>query len=323
MTPGSAALPRELSLNPQQSSSDLKASKQMPNMIRLTPEPSEPVALSHREHVGLQPFSSPGLGPAAPPLGGSQAAADFSCQQLLSDSSACFEFAKSPASAYARTAKLSQPAQLGSQIPSQAANSHRVPATVQLDLSLPTQSGSVSPPPNSAPSRAMGQAQGRPVHNSPEPGAMRNPRTSIEDLSQMHSCLNQLEQQLVDMPRPVSRGAKGRPSTTEAASARHHNRQQPLHMHVQQPGDAALGQTVVAYTANDSVSFLRPPMQHSVQSSQKVGSSAIAPAAEEEEASRAEEGQDRASRPSSAGSVASQPQFAVLKARVGARRQEK
>ena len=297
MTPGSAALPRELSLNPQQSSSDSKAAKQIPTVIRLTPEPSEPVALSHRGCVGLQPFSNPGLGPTALALPGSQAAADFTCQQSLSDSPACFEFARNPAAAHARTAKLSQPAQLGSQIPSQAANSHRVPATVQIDLLLPTQSGSVSSPPNSAPSRAMGQAQGRAVHNSPEPAAMRNPRTSIEDLSQMHSCLNQLEQQLVDMPRPVSRGAKGQPSTTEAAGVRHANRQQPLHMHVQQPGDAALGQPVIGYTANASVSFLRPPVQHPVHSSQKVGSSAIAPAVEEEEASTAEEeGQAHASR---------------------------
>ncbi|DBB15650.1 TPA: hypothetical protein ACH3X3_003861 [Trebouxia sp. C0006] len=56
----------------------------------------------------------------------------------------------------------------------------------------------------------------------------------------MQSCLNQLEQQLVQIPGPSTRGLASKPHTAESDNASVH-RKIPLHMHLQQPGEA-LGQ---------------------------------------------------------------------------------
>ena len=205
-----------------------------------------------------------------------------------------------------RTAKLSQPS-----IPPQAAKLPRV------EFGTPR----------------AGQ-QGRAVHSSLEGVLVKNPRTSIEDLSQMQSCLNQLEQQLVHMPRPSSRGQNSRPQVAEAACANHgHLHTDRPTLHVQQLGAAAFGAPNAVRNSDDSVSFLRPgsltPRQdtsrqdtsrqdtshHNSSRQDQQPHTEVAPACQ------GEEDEGRGSRPSSAGSVAQQPQFAVLMARVNARRQ--
>ena len=122
----------------------------------------------------------------------------------------------------------------------------------------------------------------------------------------MQSCLNQLEQQLVQIPRPSSRGLVSKLHTAEADNASVH-RKTPLHMHLQQPGEALGQPNSLGISGNEALSFLRPSSQHSQQSVPVTD-----PVHEEEE---------QRSRPSSAGSLASQPQFAMLKARVRAHRQ--
>ena len=119
----------------------------------------------------------------------------------------------------------------------------------------------------------------------------------------MQSCLNLLEQQLVQIPGPSTRGLASKPHTAESDNASVH-RKIPLHMHLQQPGEALGQPNSHCVSSDDSLSFLRPPSQHSQQSG---------PVREPVHEQR--------SRPSSTGSLASQPQFAMLKARVSASRQ--
>lgn len=140
----------------------------------------------------------------------------------------------------------------------------------------------------------------------------------------MQSCLNQLEQQLVHMPRPASRGQASRPQVAEAGCTNHGR----LHtdrptLHVQQLGAAAFGAPNAVRNSDDSVSFLRPGSLTPRQDTSRQDSShqEQKPHTEVAPACQGEEDEGRGSRPSSAGSVAQQPQFAVLMARVTARRQ--
>ena len=272
MTPGTAAIPSELSLNPH---SGARAAC-VPRELSLNPQTD--------------------LGIAAVPGEKLRAAAgiDLSPSLLvgLSQSPAVFEFARNPAAANVSTAKLTRP----SMPPQQAAKLPRV------EFGTPR----------------TGQ-QGRAVRSSPEGFLVKNPRTSTEDLSQMQSCLNQLEQQLVHMPRPASRGQGSRPKMAEAGCANH---DRPT-LHVQQLGAAAFGAPNAVQDSSDTVSFLRPgtltPRQDT--SRQNTSRQNDKPRTEVAKASDGEEDEDRGSRPSSAGSVAQQLQFAVLKASVNARRQ--
>ena len=217
----------------------------------------------------------------------------------LSQSPAVFEFARSPAAGHVKTAKLSQP----NLSPPQAAKLPRA------EFGIPRAS-----------------QQGRAVHSSLAEGLVKNPRTSLEDLSQMQNCLNQLEQRLVEMPRPASRGQGSKPQMAEAGFANPgglHTDRPTLHLHMQEPGVAAFGIPFGmpnAAGSSDMVSFLRPasltPRQDMCGHDQQPRKEVASP-------SDGGEDEDRGSRPSSAGSVAQQPQFAALKARVNARRHGK
>lgn len=283
LTPRTAAIPRELSLDPQIAARAAQVSRE----------------------ISLNPH---GLGTAAVPATevGSDAG---SLQYELSQSPPVFEFAQGWMAAHQKTAKLSQPIA--------APQPAKLPGA---DFGIP-----------------RAGRQGRAVQCSLESDPVRNPRTSIEDLSQMQSCLSQLERQLVQMPRPVSRGQGSRPQTAEAVSPDHrelHTDRPRLQMHMQQPGFAALGKPSIHHAGSDTVSFLPPAGQHA---SQQDGNSCKEEAQQGNQAWRVQQAQQlqqaqqaplgqgedegRGSRPSSAGSVAQQPQFAVLKARVHARRQ--
>ena len=277
LTPGTAAIPSELSLNP---SSGARAAC-VPRELSLNPQTD--------------------LGTAAIPGEELTAAAGMNSSPSLlvglSQSPAVFEFARNSAAANVRTAKLSHP----SMAPQQAAKLPRV------KFGTP-----------------RAGRQGRAVHSSPEGVPVKNPRTSIEDLSQMQSCLSQLEQQLVHMPRPASRGQGSKPQMAEAGCANHaHQHTDRLTLHVQEPGAAAFGAPNAVHDSGDMVSFLRPgsltPRQNT--SRQDTSRQDEQPRTEVAQISDGEEDEDRGSRPSSAGSVAQQPHFAVLKARVNARRQ--
>ena len=272
MAHGTAAIPRELGLNHQQHSQDQGSA----------------AALS----PGALPGHSPQLG--------------------LSPSPAVFEFARNPTAAHMSTARFCPPQLLDGQNGSSAAKLPRVQQAVQDPSAAPAeatlawacQNGNSGAGPEQ--DKGNCSASGRAVRSSLEGGPVRYPRTSVEDLSQMQSCLNQLEQQLVQIPRPSSRGLASKPHTAESDNASVH-RKTPLHMHLQQPGEA-LGQTNGhRVSSNEALSFLRPPGQHSQQSGP-----VREPVHEEVE---------QRSRPSSAGSLANQPQFAMLKARVSAHRQ--
>lgn len=274
MAPGTATIPTELSLNPQQHFSSAVSVLQ-----------SQDHGFATARSYGAEHSHSPRLG--------------------LTPSPVVFEFARNPTAAHVSTAKLEQPLQAVHQTGSGATRVQQGPqnpaaATTPASANLGGEF-------DAGPQQDQGKrpARSRAVRSSLQGGA-RSPRTSIEDLSQMQSCLSELEHQLVQIPRPASRG-QCRPKTAEANTAA--NRKTPLHMHLQQPGLAALGQPDAAYVNSEAVSFLRPPSQLSHHSG------AVSNAVHE-----AEEGEQR-SRPSSAGSVASQPQFAALKARVSARRQ--
>ncbi len=265
-------MPRELSLNPQQHSQDQESATAI-----------GPRALSgHSPRLGLSP------------------------------SPAVFEFARKPTAAHVSTARLCPPQMLDCQIDRSAAKLPRVQQAVQdpgaaqaeATLAWACQNGN----PGAGPEEDKGKcpARGRAVRSNLEGGPVRNPRTSVEDLSQMQSCWNQLEQQLVQIPRPSSRGLAPKPHTAEADNASVH-RKAPLHMHLQQPGEALGQPNSLRAGGNEAVSFLRPSSQHSQQSVP------VRELVHEEEEQR--------SRPSSAGSLASQPQFSTLKARVSASRQ--
>lgn len=271
LTPGTAAIPSELSLNPQTGSRAARVVRE----ISLDPQ------------TDLGTTAIPGKELRA------VAGTDSSPSLLvgLTQSPAAFEFARNPAAANVRTAKLSQP----SMPPQQAARLHRV------DVGTPR----------------AGQ-QGRAIHNGVA-GGLKNPRTSIEDLSQMQSCLSQLEQQLVHMPTPASRGQGSKPQVVESGHAYHRG----LHtdrptLHVQEFGAAAFGAPNAVHDSGNTISFLRPggltPREDASRHNRKS-------CTEVAQAPQAGEDEEKGSRPSSAGSVAQQPQFAVLKARVNARRQ--
>lgn len=312
LTPGTAATPRELSLNPQMGTRAAQVSREL----------------------SLNPQA--GLWTAAVPAEGSNKHGG-SLHLELSQSPPVFEFARGPVAAHQKTAKLSQPTIL----PQPA----KLPGA---DFGIPSIEFGIP----------RAGRQGRAVQRSLEVDPVRNPRTSIEDLSQMQSCLSQLEQQLVQMPRPASRGQGSRPRTAEAVSADHsgsHTDRPTLHMHTQQPGFAELGKLSIGRGSSDAVSFLRPGSQHGACQSQRACTEESqladqaqhmqqaqrtqqaqqlmdvqqaqqlteAQEAQQTQQARCYQGEDeeRGSRPSSAGSVAQQPQFAVLKARVSARRQ--
>lgn len=296
LTPRTAAIPGELSLNPQIAARAAQVSRE----------------------ISLNPQNGPGT--AAVPVD-EAGVDDGSLQYELSQSPPVFEFARGRVAAHQKTAKLSQPIA--------AAQPAKLPGA---EFGTPSANFGIP----------RAGRQGRAVRCSLESDPVRNPRTSIEDLSQMQSCLSQLEQQLVQMPRPVSRGQGLRPQTAEAVSADHrelHTDRPRLHMHMQQPGFAALGKPSIHSGSSDTVSFLRPASQHA---SQPDGESCKEEAESQQgnqpwrvqqaqQAQRTQQAQqapsnqgedeDRGSRPSSAGSVVQQPQFAVLKARVHARRQ--
>ena len=272
MARGTAAIPRELSLSHQQHSQDQGSAG----------------ALSPRAFSG----HSPRLG--------------------LSPSPAVFEFARNPTAAHVSTARFCSPQLLDGQNGSSAAKLPRVQQAVQDPSAGQAEATLAWACPNgnsgAGPEQDKGKcpARGRAVRSSLEGGPIRNPRTSVEDLSQMQSCLNQLEQQLVQIPGPSSRGLASKPHTAESDNASVH-RKTPLHMHLQQPGEALGQPNSHRVSSNEALSFLRPSSQHSQQSGP-----VREPVHEEEE---------QRSRPSSAGSLASQPQFAMLKARVNASRQ--
>ena len=268
MAHGTAAIPRELSLNHQQHSQDQGSVAAL-----------SPTALSG---------DSPRHG--------------------LSPSPAVFEFARNPTAAHVSTARFCSLQLLDGQTGSSAAKLPRVQQAVQ-DPSAGQAEATLAwacQHDNSEEDRGKRPARGRAVRSSLEGASVRNPRTSVEDLSQMQSCLNQLEQQLVQIPRPSSRGLASRPHTAETDNASVH-RKTPLHMHLQQPGEALGQRNSHRVSGNEALSFLRPSSQHSQQSGP-----VSEPVHEEEE---------QRSRPSSAGSLASQPQFAMLKARLSAHRQ--
>ncbi|KAA6416653.1 MAG: hypothetical protein FRX49_13371 [Trebouxia sp. A1-2] len=235
--------------------------------------------------------------PALPALSPTALSGD-SPRHGLSPSPAVFEFARNPTAAHL----------LDGQTGSSAAKLPRVQQAVQ-DPSAGQAEATLAwacQHDNSEEDRGKRPARGRAVRSSLEGASVRNPRTSVEDLSQMQSCLNQLEQQLVQIPRPSSRGLASRPHTAETDNASVH-RKTPLHMHLQQPGEALGQRNSHRVSGNEALSFLRPSSQHSQQSGP-----VSEPVHEEEE---------QRSRPSSAGSLASQPQFAMLKARLSAHRQ--
>lgn len=274
MAPGTASVPTEFSLNPQQ---HLSSAVSVPQ--------SQDHGFATALSFGAEPSHSPRLG--------------------LTPSPVVFEFARNPAAAHVSTAKLEQPLQAVHQTGSGAARAQQglqnpAAAVALASACLGVDSGT-------GPQQDQGKrpARSRAVRSSLQVGA-RSPRTSIEDLSQMQSCLSELEHQLIQISRPASRGQACRPQNAEINTSA--NRKTPLHMHLQQPGLAALGQPNTAYVNSEAVSFLRPPSQLSHHSG--AVSNAVHESEEEEQRSR----------PSSAGSVASQPQFAALKARVSARR---
>ena len=262
-----AAIPRELSLNPQQHSHDQGSAAAL-----------SPTALSgHSPRLGLSP------------------------------SPAVFEFARNPTAAHVSTAQFCSPQLLDGQVGSSAAKLPRVQQAVQDPSAGPAEATLAWACQNgNEQDRGKCPARGRAVRSSFEGAPVRNPRTSVEDLSQMQSCLNQLEQQLVQIPRPSSRGLASKPHAGETDNPSVH-RKTPLHMHLQQPGEALGQPNSRCFSSNEALSFLRPSSQPSQQSVPERE-----PAHEEEE---------QTSRPSSAGSLASQPQFAMLKARVSAHRQ--
>ena len=267
LTPGTAAIPRELSLSPHPNSG----------------------AASISRELSLNPQSV--LGTAATPRPGH--ASDAGTPSIpnrkaeIIHSPAVFEFAPNPVAAHVRTAKLNQP-----NLQPHAANLPRGRA--------------------GAPNASL---QGRAVTKSPEGGPIRNPRTSMEDLSQMQSCLNQLEQQLVQMPRLASRGQASRPQTADSATrAQHTDRQTPSCMHLQLPGTAPSGQTNTLHISEDAKASLPPALQQDSRQNER-------PEARVAQPDKSAEEEDRGSRPSSTGSAAQQPEFAVLKARMNARRQ--
>ena len=270
LTPGTAAIPRELSLNPRPS----------------------PGAASMSRELSLNPQSV--LGNAATPrqeyASDAGTASSPSHRAGIIHSPAVFEFAPAPVAAHVRTAKLSQP-------------------------NLQPQAGNMSRGKIAAPRADL---QGRAARHSPDGRPSRNPRTSMEDLSQMQSCLNQLEQQLVQMPRSASREQASRPQTADSESAsnriHHTDRQAPSHMHLQWPTKGASGQANILHVSNDAEVSLFPAQQAGFRRNQRPGVHVAQPDKSVEE-------EDKGSRPSSAGSVAQQPQFAVLKARLSARRQ--
>ena len=277
MTPGTAAIPSELSLNPDNGARAACVARE--------------ISLNSQAELGTA--ASPGEELRA--VAGADA-----CPSLLvglSHSPASFEFARNPAAANVRTAKLSQP----SMPPQQAAKLPRV------DCGIP-----------------RAGREGRAVHSSLEGGVVKNLRTSVEDLSQMQSCLSQLEQQLVHLPRPASRGQSSRPHVAEAGYANHGSlRTDKPVLHVQELGAAAFGAPNAVHDGSDTVSFLRPGSltpRHNT-SRQNASRQDTQPCTEIAQAFEGGEDEDKGSRPSSAGSVAQQPQFAVLKARVNARRQ--
>lgn len=248
LTPGTAAIPRELSLNPQQHLQEVGPSSDSQDQASAT-------ALSPRA-------SAPALSPTGQRLG-------------LSPSPVVFEFARNPTAAHVSTAKLGQPQRGGisSSAPivpriepaAQSSSTRQTAATLAWDH----QNSKAGMDPEQE--RGGGPARGRAVRCSPDDGLARSPQTSVEDLSQMESCLSQLEQQLVQMPRPASRGLASRPQTADAENATHGRRQTPLHMHLQQPGAAAFGAPTILHVSSDAVSFLRPGSQNSHQSSQWSG----------------------------------------------------
>ncbi|DBA98608.1 TPA: hypothetical protein ACH3X1_014400 [Trebouxia sp. C0004] len=286
LTPGTAAIPKEISLNPKEPAAVARGTAAMPRELSLNPQ-------QHSQDQGSAAALSPGaLSGHSPRLG-------------LSPSPAVFEFARNPTAAHISTAKLCSPQLLDGQIGGSAAKLPRVKQAEQdpsaeATLAWACQNG------NSEEDRGKCHARGRAVRSSLEGGPVRNPRTSVEDFSQMQSCLNQLEQQLVQIPRPSSRGLASKPHIAEADNASVH-RKLPLHMHLQQPGEALGQPNSLRVSGNEALSFLRPSSQQSQQSGP------VRELVHEEEEQR--------SRPSSAGSLASQPEFAMLKARVSASRQ--
>lgn len=274
LTPGTAAVPSELSLNPY-------------NGARAACVPRE---------ISLNPQTD--LGTAAIPgqelRGDAGIASSPSLLAGLSQSPAIFEFARNPAAAHVKTAKLSQP-------------------------SMPTLQAAKLPRAEFGIPRAG--RQGRAVHSSLEGVPVKTPRTSIEDLSEMQSCLNQLEQQLVHMPRPASRGQFSRPHVAEAGYANHGglHTDKPM-LHVQELRAAVFRAPNTVHESNDTVSFLRPGSMNPRQNTSRQNA-CCQDKKPGTEVAEAYEGEEEGSRPSSAGSVAQQPQFAVLKARVNARRQ--
>ena len=294
LTPGTAAIPRELSLNPQGPAAVARGTAAIPREL----------SLNHQQHSQDQ-GSAAALSPRALP--------GHSPRLGLSPSPAVFEFARNPTAAHVSTARFCPPQLLDGQIGSSAAELPRVQQAVQdpsagqaeATLAWACQNGNSGA--GHEEDKGKCPARGRAVRSSLEGAPVRNPRTSVEDLSQMQSCLNQLEHQLVQIPRPSSRGLASKPHTAESDNASVH-RKTPLHMHLQQPGEALGQPSGHRVSSNEALSFLRPPSQHSQQSGP-----VREPVHEEEEEQR--------SRPSSAGFLANQPQFAMLKARVSAHRQ--
>ena len=294
LTPGTAAIPRELSLNPQGPAAVARGTAAIPREL----------SLNHQQHSQDQ-GSAAALSPRALP--------GHSPRLGLSPSPAVFEFARNPTAAHVSTARFCPPQLLDGQIGSSAAELPRVQQAVQdpsagqaeATLAWACQNGNSGA--GHEEDKGKCPARGRAVRSSLEGAPVRNPRTSVEDLSQMQSCLNQLEQQLVQIPGPSTRGLASKPHTAESDNASVH-RKTPLHMHLQQPGEALGQPSGHRVSSNEALSFLRPPSQHSQQSGP-----VREPVHEEEEEQR--------SRPSSAGSLANQPQFAMLKARVSAHRQ--
>lgn len=272
LTPGTAAIPRELSLNPQQL---------LPSSVLSVPIPRE---------ISLNPQQGPG--PSLSPTG--------------------FEFARNFTAAHIGTAKLGQPQQSACQVVGVLASSPRVQTQAQsnasAEASLAWACQDAKPDSGPESDKVQGLSGAKASRSSPEQLPVRSPRTSVEDLTHMNSRLNQLEQQLVQMPRPASRGLHSRPHTAESDIANQRNRQTPLHVHLQQPGVAAFGQPNSLQVNNDAISFLRPGSRNASQHSQRLEGCAV-------------EEEDQSNRPLSAGSVVSQPQLAVLKARANARRQ--
>ena len=220
LTPGTAAIPRELSLNPQQL---------LPSSVLSAPIPRD---------INLNPQQGPGPSPTG------------------------FEFAKNFTAAHIGTAKLGQPQQSACQVVGVFASSPRVQTQAQsnasAEASLAWACQDAKPDSGPESDKGQGLSRGRAARSSNEQLPVRSPRTSVEDLTHMNSRLNQLEQQLVQMPRPASRGLHSRPHTAESDIANQGNRQTPLHMHLQQPGVAAFGQPNSLQVNNDAISFLRP-----------------------------------------------------------------